>query len=699
MNWLGASVRLRLIVLCIGLFVAFCLSSVLLLYLIDRMRDDQLAQSEQERRLSAIADVGSAITRWRHHGGRLTEAELTHQIEEQRSAQVAYEQSMVDIRTTLDRLAEFDPDSEQAITIAVAESPALSEKSVKLYMQGRQDESIKVLQEVQSRMDLVERTLSDASKRERERTMDTQRRGAERSTLGLRIAIVIIILTAISEILLILTVARSILRPLRVTSAAIRQVNSGELAIDLPPIRADEFGEMAQAVRHFRDRAEKLQRLAYQDSLTGLGNRAQLGESLERTLELYAGTEKAVALLFFDVDRFRAINERLGNTRGDRYLCEIANRLSRFMPESGTLFRHGGNRFVMMMEDLVPSDSRLTDLQRVAESMLRSVSEPFAIGSEVVMSSMSVGIGISPEDGNNSEQLIGSAEAALHTAKRAGRNKIRFAGGQQTSAMRRRATLATDIARGLDQGEFDLFYQPIIDYADRRVIAGEGLVRWHHPHRGLLNAGEFIDVAEEEGLITRIGEHCLRLAHDQVRDWQKRGINLRLAVNVSAQQLQEDRLLRTLRELRAENGLAAGLIDLELTESTLFDHSDQTRAILEEIKRLGYRLGLDDFGTGYSSLSYIQRLPIDKIKIDRQFVATMDNRPQALAVVTAILSLAKALHLEVIAEGVETEGQAARLLEVDCTLQQGFFYSRALPVRDFEKWVGAFETRGALVAG
>jgi EAL domain-containing protein (putative c-di-GMP-specific phosphodiesterase class I) len=173
-------------------------------------------------------------------------------------------------------------------------------------------------------------------------------------------------------------------------------------------------------------------------------------------------------------------------------------------------------------------------------------------------------------------------------------------------------------------------------------------------------------------------------------------MELRLAVNVSAQQLQEDRLLKTLKELREVDGSAVGLIDLELTESTLFDHSDQTRGLLEEIKRLGYRLGLDDFGTGYSSLSYIQRLPIDKIKIDRQFVATMDNRPQALAIVTAILSLARALHLEVIAEGVETEMQASRLLEVNCMFQQGFFYSRAVPAREFEKWVSTFEAKAAL---
>lgn len=350
----------------------------------------------------------------------------------------------------------------------------------------------------------------------------------------------------------------------------------------------------------------------------------------------------------------------------------------------------------MMIEDLVPSESRLSDLQKIAESMLRSVSEPYALGSEVVISSMSVGIGISPEDGNTPDLLIGSAEAALHTAKRAGRNKIRFAGGQQTSAMRRRAALATDIARGLDLEEFELFYQPIIDYAERRVVGAEGLVRWRHPSRGLLNASEFIDAAEEEGLITRIGEHCLRLAHNQISDWQSRGIELRLAVNVSAQQVQDDSLLKILRDLHVGSD-AAGSIDLELTESALFDHSDQTRSMLDEIKRLGYRLGLDDFGTGYSSLSYIQRLPIDKIKIDRQFVATMDSRPQALAVVTAILSMARALHLDVIAEGVETEAQAARLLEVDCFLQQGFLYSRAVPPREFEKWVAAYEASSVLV--
>lgn len=689
MNWLGASVRLRLIVLCIGLFCGFVGSTALLLYLIDRMRDDHHAQSEQERRLAAIAEVESALGQYRHVGGQINSAILTHDKEKEEEARVALQSPEHELRASLERLIPFESESQRTISAALRETPTISEEAVRYLAQGDQENAAPLLADLQRRMDLVEGTLEEASRRQHEKTLDIQRAGEERSTVGLRIAIGISTLTALAEILLILTVLRSIIRPLKTTSAAIRQVNRGELSIDLPPIGLDEFGEMAQAVRHFRDRAEKLQRLAYQDPLTGLGNRAHFSETLTLALER-ASLENLIAVLYLDLDRFRSVNERLGHARADRYLCEVVGRLLRFMPDNGTLFRQGGDRFAILLDDLNSSATLRQDLQVIAESLQRGVAEPFPIGGEVIIGSTSVGIGIAPEDGNTADQLVGSAEAALHTAKREGRNKIRFAGGHQTAALRRRVALATDIARGLKLNEFELFYQPIVDYFQRRIVGAEGLVRWRHPVRGLLHAGEFIDVAEEEGLIVKIGEECLLQAHDRARDWHRRGMHIRIAVNVSAQQLQEDRILSVLKKLHSNSDPQGGLIDLELTESTFLDHSEQTRTVLENIKGLGYRLSLDDFGTGYSSLSYIQRLPIDKIKIDRQFVATMGTRPQALAVVTATLSLARALHLEVVGEGVETESQADLLLQQGCGYQQGFLFSPALPWEEFEAWAVAY---------
>jgi len=500
-----------------------------------------------------------------------------------------------------------------------------------------------------------------------------------------------ILADGIVGVLLVLIVVRSIIRPLQAVTVALGQVNAGKREIDLPPVSGDEFGQMALALAQFRDGAEKLRRLAYHDPLTALGNRAKLEESLQAALQPRPPNEERTALFYFDLDNFRSVNDRLGHKAGDQYLCEAVTRLQRLLPAGTELFRYGGDKFIALIGDGPAADAPDLRLREIADRALHGVAEPYRIGSDLLHMSVSIGIAVSPGDGPSAEHLISSAEAAGHAAKRSGRNNARFAGGQLTGLLRRQLALAGEIGRGLERNEFELFYQPIVDVENHQVVGAEALVRWRHPQRGLLLPGEFIQVAEDEGLIKALGERCLRIVHAQLRQWRGQGHEFRVAVNLSARQVQDAQILERLDELRKDDAAAAAMIELELTESVLFDSSESTRKTLEEIKRLGYRLGMDDFGTGYSSFGYLQRLPIDKIKIDRQFVADLGVSRQAEAIVSAMLALSQKLDLQIVAEGVETLLQMRMLHSQGCRLQQGFLFAPALPTLEFERWAAAYQ--------
>ena len=683
------SVRFRLLGLCLGLLLVFGGSSLLLGYLIERNQSEQQAQQEQYRRFEIIQAAQQAVYLYRHYGGELNKARLQKSSDLIAQAQQAMDSAQGDVNTQLNRLREFDPGSANTIETALKEVPQYSEQVMAAMAAGLQPDP-SVLTELQRRLNLVETTLGSASQRERELAEHIQQEARARAALAIRVALGMILGAGIVGLALVLVVVRSIIRPLRITTDAIRQVNAGQLDIDLPPVSGDEFGEMAVALRQYRDGAERLRRLAYQDSLTGLGNRARLDEVVQAALQESAAVPGQVALFYLDLDNFRSVNDRLGHKAGDAYLCEAATRLQRFLPDGTELCRYGGDKFIAVLEDPAGASWDTARLRVAADHVLRGIAEPYRLGSHLLHMSVSIGVAVGPGDGATSEHLISSAEAAGHAAKRSGRNNARFAGGQLTGRLRRETALAGEIQRGLEQQEFEVFYQPIVDVAARSVAGAEALVRWRHPERGLLAPGEFIQVAENEGLINAIGERCLRIAHAQLRQWLAADLKLRVAVNLSARQVQDDKILKVLGGLRSEDAVAAAAIDLELTESVLFDSSDGTRRTLEEIRRLGYRLGMDDFGTGYSSFSYLRRLPIDKIKIDRQFVGDIGVSRQAEAIVSALLAMAQKMQLDVIAEGVETPQQMRLLLHEGCRLQQGFLFSPALPAGEFAAWLGAY---------
>jgi diguanylate cyclase (GGDEF)-like protein len=681
------SVRFKLLALSFGLLGIFASSGLVLGYLIERNQTEQTALREQYRHYEIIEALQQAIGEYRHFGGQLNSAILVND-----TAQKAqFLKQRQDARKTVDaqlvRLGTFDPLSQRIITTALDTVEDYSQRGLALLVAGDQAGAAPLVAEVQRRFGLIESTLTSVSGREHALTEQLFVEARARAGLAKRLAVAIIAVATVGGLILVFVVMRSLVRPLRSTIEAIRQVNAGQLEINLPPATDDEFGEVALALRQFRDGAEKLRRLAYQDTLTSLGNRAALDDQLETALRLQGGTH--VALFYFDLDRFRSVNDRLGYRAGDQYLCEAASRLRRFIPAGAELFRYGGDRFVALL--LLPAEESVDEdaMRRMAEIILRGLSEPYLLRGQLLHMSVSIGIAHAPEDGHTAESLVSSAEAAGHAAKMSGRNNARFAGGMLSGKLRREQVLAGEIRRGLEQHEFELHYQPIIDVHSRQVVAAEALVRWRHPERGLIGPSAFIVGAEDAGLIDALGERCLFLAHAQLRQWRSRGLNVRVAVNLSGRQIQEAKVLQPLTQLQREDAAATAMMDLELTESVLFEPSEATRRALNEIRQLGYRLCMDDFGTGYSSFSFLRWLPLDKIKIDRQFVESIASSRQSAAIISAMLALAKRLGLEVVAEGVETPQQSELLSAQGCELQQGFLFSAAMAPAEFEQWVAA----------
>lgn len=696
------SVRARLLLLCCGLVVALATSNLLLGYLIKRDNAAQVAQQEQFRRLQICQAVEQTMTLYRHRGGAVNTAILIGNEEAKALAQQGVRDAYDRLQTQLNRLASFDPDSAAIIRHAVEDLPAYSLRIMEGVKSEQRKDTSADGREFQRRLDLIEDTIREASRREHARVEEIQMSERDRVLGAVRLANLITLATSLAGIGLTLLMVRSIIRPLQETTIAIRHVNAGHTDIDLPPISNDEFGDIALALRQFRDQAEHLRQLAYWDPLTGLGNRAQLEDSLRTMMDQCRRTGTGLALMYIDLDNFRAVNDRLGHQAGDRYLCEAVSRLSRFIPPDALLCRYAGDNFTVVIEGVTLDAQLEGQLRDIAECALRGLAEPYPFGEHMLNMSASIGIAVFPRDGDTVEKLILGADAAMYAAKKNGRNNIRFAAAHSTGVVRRQLAVANEIRLGIDRAEFEPYYQPIVDIERGRVVGAEALLRWRHPLRGLLMPGEFIQIAEEEGLVGKLGLHCLMAVHRQSRRYgdSDTAEPLRYSVNLSVRQLQDRSLLQSLQQL-SDSDAVQTRIDFEITESALLDSADQGHAILSEIRAMGFRLGLDDFGTGYSSFSYLHKLPVDKLKIDRQFVANMSHSKQAVAIISAIVALARSLELDVIAEGVETAEQMEQLRRLGCSLQQGYHFTAALPAIEFERWVEAYQAQhaGLLRAG
>jgi diguanylate cyclase (GGDEF)-like protein/PAS domain S-box-containing protein len=422
---------------------------------------------------------------------------------------------------------------------------------------------------------------------------------------------------------------------------------------------------------------ERIQSLAYNDALTGLPNRTLLRDRLTRALAGARRQKVKVALLFLDLDRFKDVNDSLGHSVGDLLLQEVAKRLKRFAREQDTVARLGGDEFLIMLTHV----KDVSDAAVAAERLMDAMTAEFVIQGHSLHVSCSVGISIFPEHGADAETLIKNADAAMYSAKESGRKNFRFFTDDMNAQVVERLTLESSLRRALPQEELFLVYQPQMNIATGRIIGLEALLRWQHPDLGLVPPDKFIRIAENSGLILPIGEWVLRTACSQARKWQDEGLPaVTVAVNVSAVQFRQEGFCELIRRVLNETGLGPQYLELELTEGLLLANADVTLSVLKELKAMGLTLAIDDFGTGYSSFSYLRQFQVSKLKIDRLFIRDLAANPNDAAITSAIISMAKSLNLNVIAEGVEDEAQMSFLRTHQCDEIQGYYFSKPLAV-------------------
>lgn len=419
----------------------------------------------------------------------------------------------------------------------------------------------------------------------------------------------------------------------------------------------------------------RIERLAYHDGLTGLPNRTLFMDRLAQGLRQAERHGRELVLLYLDLDRFKTINDTLGHMVGDELLRQAGRRLEALLRGEDTVARLGGDEFVI----LLPGLGTAQDAAHVASKAAAVLAAPFSIGAHLLHVTASIGISVYPRDGADTAQLLKHADVALYQAKERGRNSYVFFGHEMTRAADQRLELENRLRRALERDELCLYYQPQARLADLSITGVEALLRWQHPERGLLTPGEFIDIAEDTGLIVPIGEWVLRTACAQAREWQRSGLPpFRLGVNLSPRQFGHEDLCGMVKAILRETGLNATWLELELTESGVAHDPERAVAMLAQLRALGVQLALDDFGTGYSSLAYLKRFPLHRLKVDRSFVRDIPGDADDVAIVEAILAMARRLKLAVVAEGVESEAQRAFLRAHGCQEMQGYALSPPL---------------------
>ncbi|MGZ5037838.1 MAG: EAL domain-containing protein [Usitatibacter sp.] len=409
------------------------------------------------------------------------------------------------------------------------------------------------------------------------------------------------------------------------------------------------------------------------DFLTDLPNRALLHERLTRRLARAHGKDWIVAVLFIDLDRFKALNDAFGRALGDRVLKEAAGRLLGCVGEKDVVGRVSSDEFAVVLSRITSRE----DAAAVARRILAELHRPYDLDARLVYCTASIGIAVHPRDGTDAGSLIRNADIAMYRAKESGRNTMRHYEPEMHAVATRRLQMEMVLRGALGRGEFALHYQPRIDARTRAVTGFEALLRWNHPEHGLLAPAEFVPILEETGLIVEVGEWVLDTVCRQVRAWQERGLAARpVAVNLSARQFLLGDLDAVVAAALARAGISAAFLELELTESLLMRDPEQTVRTLRSLERRGVRIAVDDFGTGYSSLAYLSRFPIDSLKIDRAFIRDAEANPEDRAIISTIIQLAHGIGLTVIAEGVETEAQLDLLRAQGCDEVQGFLFSK-----------------------
>jgi len=440
----------------------------------------------------------------------------------------------------------------------------------------------------------------------------------------------------------------------------------------------NEKGRITHYVAVFTDITERkryeeqIKHQALHDPLTDLPNRRLFHDRLAHAIREAKETQRKVAVLFLDLDRFKNINDTLGHILGDELLRHVAKRLSSCVPREGVLARIGGDEFAV----LLPALTARAEAERVAKDIVDRFTQPIALGERSLYVSISVGISLYPDDGDDCPTLIKNADMAMYCAKEEGGNRYRFFTPGMRLETVQRWQLENGMRQALELGELQLVYQPQVEAQTGRMVGVEALLRWHHPEQGVMSPATFIPLAEETGFIVPIGDWVLRTACAQAKAWQEAGLPpIRVAVNLSARQFQEGRLEATVRRVLAETGLEPQFLELEITEGIMMTNHTQTVEQLHRLKALGVKVAIDDFGIGYSSLGYLKKFPIDTLKIDKSFIRDCTDVPEDAAIVKAVIALAKNLNIPVVAEGVENPRQLAFLCAEGCDVIQGYLYS------------------------
>lgn len=435
----------------------------------------------------------------------------------------------------------------------------------------------------------------------------------------------------------------------------------------------------ARDISERKEAEEVINFQAYHDLLTHLPNRALLKDRLDLAIAHAQRNKRKLAAMFLDLDRFKLVNDTLGHSMGDRLLKAVAKRLQSCLRQGDTLSRHGGDEFTLLLPEIRTRD----DVVVISEKILDRLNEPFVIDSHELFVGASIGIAMYPEAGTTGEVLIQNADIAMYHVKGRGKNGYQFFSEEMNHQFFSRLSLEREIRNAITQNEFEVHYQPQVSLQSGDITGVEALVRWRHPSRGLVEPREFLPLAEETGLIRQIDELVQKQAFQDVASWHKAGLGkIQLSVNLTATQIEQDGFVECFVQSLSASGLAPKFVKLEITENTLMQDLEIIIPKLKEVRQLGVRIAIDDFGTGYSSLSYLQQFPINTLKIDRSFVCEIRAEQGGASIVDAIVAMARGLHLDLIAEGVENRTQLKYLQAQGCEEVQGFIFSPAVPAND-----------------
>jgi len=427
-----------------------------------------------------------------------------------------------------------------------------------------------------------------------------------------------------------------------------------------------------------RKRAEEIIAFqAYHDQLTRLPNRTLFRDRLDLAIAQTDRRKGSLAVLFIDVDRFKLVNDTYGHSQGDQLLRSIASRLRQTLRRGDTLARVGGDEFLALLPDITHPE----DVQAICQKILDALRAPFRLQHGEFSATVSIGIAMYQKDGESADMLTQHADIAMYKAKRSGKNGFCFFDSSLNSNYRERITLENDLRKAIDRGELELFYQAQVSIAKRRVVGTEALLRWHHPEHGLLGPDTFVPLAEEAGLITGISNWVVDTACAQLRDWRDIGFHdLRMSINLSPRDFEQGEIVETVKRSIAHHRLDAASLDLEITESLMMQDAGSVRRKVHALREAGVGVAIDDFGTGYSALAYLQKFPVSSLKIDRGFVHDLNGKSSPI--IAAITGIARGFGLQVVAEGVEHQGQIAHLRSLGCDTLQGFLFSKPVPAAE-----------------